>query len=288
MKRTIAQVAWFLATNLYLTGFVDGTIFRGPSKTVCVPGLNCYSCPGALGACPIGALQAVLGSAKYNFSYYVVGTLLLFGTFLGRFICGWLCPFGLVQDLLGKIGRRKVPVPPRLDGALRYVKYAVLGVLVILLPIVLTNAFGMAPPYFCQYVCPSGTLFGGVPLLITNEPLRALVGWLFGWKGLLLVLTIVGSILIYRPFCKYLCPLGAIYALLNRVSVVRLAVDEHKCTNCKKCERVCPMQVPVRTAPNHPECIRCGVCKGACPEDAIHYAAMGEKKTPAPIQGQDA
>lgn len=268
MKRTIAQIAWFLATNLHLTGFVDGRIFRGPTKSVCVPGLNCYSCPGALGACPIGALQAVIGGIKYQFSFYVVGTLVLFGTALGRFICGWLCPFGLVQDLIAKIRKKKAVIPPRLDRPLRYTKYAVLAVLVILLPMTLTT-FGLAPPYFCQYVCPSGTLFGGVPLLLAEANLRSAVGWLFGWKSLLLIAALASSVVLYRPFCKYLCPLGAIYALFNRVSAVRMTVDEHKCVHCGKCANACPMQVPVPKKPNHPECIRCGVCKQVCPTSAI-------------------
>ncbi len=269
MKRTLAQIAWFLATNLHLKGFLDGTIYRGPFKQVCVPGLNCYSCPGALGSCPIGALQAVIGSFKYNAAYYVAGLLALFGVGLGRFVCGWLCPFGLAQDLAGKIRKKKLAVPARLDKTMRYGKYLILS-LVVVLPVVFTNAFGMAPPYFCQYVCPSGTLFGGIPLIAVDSTLRQAAGWLFGWKAGLLLLTAALSVVIYRPFCKYVCPLGAVYALFNRVSLIRMAVDEGKCVDCLKCERACPMQVPVRHAPNHAECIRCGVCKKACPTKAIH------------------
>ena len=96
------QAAWFALTNGYVLGFLEGKIYRGKLKSVCVPGLNCYSCPGALGACPIGSLQAVMDSGTFKFSCYVFGFLILFGTCLGRFICGWLCPFGLVQDLLHK------------------------------------------------------------------------------------------------------------------------------------------------------------------------------------------
>ena len=97
------QAAWALLTNGYLAGFLDGKIYQGPWKKLCVPGLNCYSCPGALGSCPIGALQAVLSSRNFQFAYYVVGFLLLIGALLGRFVCGFLCPFGWIQDLLHKI-----------------------------------------------------------------------------------------------------------------------------------------------------------------------------------------
>ena len=101
--RLWVQIIFTAVTNGYFYGYATGTIYRGPLKTVCVPGLNCYSCPGALGACPIGSLQAVIGSKDYKFSFYIVGFLIFFGSVFGRFICGWLCPFGLLQDLLYKI-----------------------------------------------------------------------------------------------------------------------------------------------------------------------------------------
>ncbi len=269
MKRRIVQFGWMLLTNLHLTGFVRGRIYQGPLKQVCVPGLNCYSCPGALGSCPIGALQAVIGSAKYSVSYYVVGALMLFGLAFGRLVCGFLCPFGLVQELLHKIRVKKMKVAARIDRPLRYLKYAVLLFMVLLMPMFLGNRFGIAPPYFCQFLCPSGTLFGGVPLLIGNPSLRQAAGLLFSWKALVLVFVLAFSALIYRPFCKYLCPLGALYALFNKVSLVRMAVDEGKCTRCAKCARACGMQISMPHKPNHPECVRCGACEKACPEGAI-------------------
>lgn len=270
MKRLLVQIGTFLMSNLNLKGFLTGTIYRGRLKNMCVPGLNCYSCPGALGSCPIGSLQAVIGSAKYQISFYVIGLLTLFGTFLGRFICGWLCPFGLVQDLLYKIKVKKLKVPEKIDRPLRYLKYGILLVMVILLPMFLTNEFGMAQPFFCQYICPSGTLFGGWTLMLVSTQLRQATGYLFLWKSTLLVFLLLASVWIYRPFCKYLCPLGAIYALFNKVSFYRLRLEEHKCIRCGKCEKICPMQVPVRKSPNHSECIRCGACQKACPTEAIH------------------
>ena len=165
--------------NGYAIGFAKGKIFTGGTKAVCVPVLNCYSCPGALGACPIGSLQAALGGSSRRFPFYVLGLLMLFGVVLGRLICGLLCPFGLVQDLLCKIPAPKLRVPKKLDKPLRWLKYAVLLVLVVLLPAFAVTDTGVAPPYFCKYLCPAGTLEGGVPLLLANPSLRSLMGALF-------------------------------------------------------------------------------------------------------------
>ena len=88
------QAGATLLTNIHLPNFFKGEIYQGKGKAVCVPGLNCYSCPAASGACPIGSFQAVVGSSKYKFSYYITGFLILLGVLLGRFICGFLCPFG--------------------------------------------------------------------------------------------------------------------------------------------------------------------------------------------------
>lgn len=268
-SRLSVQIAFTALTNGYVNGFLTGTIFRGKSKLLCVPGLNCYSCPGALGSCPIGALQAVAGSRKYQFSFYIIGFLMAFGAFFGRFICGWLCPFGLVQDLL-----HKIPFPKKIrklpfDRQLNYLKYVILIVFVFLLPMFAVNLLGNADPWFCKWICPSGTLFGGIPLVLTNPSLHSAIGFLFNWKMGILIVIILLSVLIYRPFCRYLCPLGAIYGCFNKVSVYRYKVDSEKCIHCKKCRRTCEMDIPVYDNPNSSECIRCGKCKKVCPTGAI-------------------
>ena len=94
------QALWAFLTNSRVSGFVTGKIYTGNLKHACVPGLNCYSCPGATGACPIGSLQAVIGSWNFKMAYYVIGFLIFVGALLGRLVCGFLCPFGLIQDLL--------------------------------------------------------------------------------------------------------------------------------------------------------------------------------------------
>ena len=132
-----------------------------------------------------------------------------------------------------------------------------------------TNFMGMGKPAFCQFICPSGTLLGGIPMLVTHDELRSTIGILFGIKMTILIGTIVGCIFIFRFFCKILCPLGAIYGLLNKISIYHLDVDRLKCINCGKCKAVCKMDVDPVKNPNSIECIRCGACHSACPKAAI-------------------
>ena len=272
------QAAAVLLTNIHIPNLFKGKIYQGKAKTMCVPGLNCYSCPAATGACPIGAFQAVVGSSKFKFTYYITGFFILLGVLLGRFICGFLCPFGWFQDLLHKIPGKKLSTAKL--KPLRYLKYVILVVFVILLPAFVTNSLGMGDPFFCKYICPQGVLEGAIPLSLANSGIRAALGHLFTFKFTILALFIILSILFYRPFCKWICPLGAIYSLFNKVSFLKIQVDHEKCVGCQKCSRVCKMDVNVVDTPNHPECIRCGECMKACPTDAIcyHYGFSNKKK----------
>lgn len=272
------QAAATLLTNIHIPNLLKGKIYQGNVKTMCVPGLNCYSCPAATGACPIGAFQAVVGSSKFKFTYYITGFFILLGVLLGRFICGFLCPFGWFQDLLHKIPGKKFSTAKL--KPLRYLKYVILVVFVILLPAFVTNSLGMGDPFFCKYICPQGVLEGAIPLALANSGIRAALGHLFTFKFTILALFIILSILFYRPFCKWICPLGAIYSLFNKVSFLKIQVDHEKCVGCQKCSRVCKMDVNVVDTPNHPECIRCGECMKACPTDAIcyHYGFSNKKK----------
>ena len=269
-----------LLSNLHLPNFLKGTIFQGSTKQVCVPGLNCYSCPGAAGACPIGAMQAVVGSSKFKFSYYITGMLIFIGVLLGRFVCGFLCPFGWFQELLHKIPTKKFSTK-KLSG-LRYLKYLILVVMVFLLPAFVVNVVGMGNPFFCKYLCPQGVLEGAIPLSLASASIRSALGSLFAWKSCVLAAVIILSILFYRPFCKWLCPLGAFYALMNRVSLFQMKVDKSKCVSCGKCARACKMDVDVTKTPNHGECIRCGMCVRACPTGAVCFRyGLGDGKEAA-------
>lgn len=275
--RLAVQLAFTALSNGYIAGFLRGKIYQGPGKRICLPGLNCYSCPGALGSCPIGSLQAVLGSPKYKMSFYVVGFFLFTGAILGRVVCGFLCPFGLVQDLIYKIPffKKRKNMPGH--KALVWTKYVVLAVMVILLPMFALGAYGVSDPWFCKYICPSGTLFGGIPLIASNPGLQQALGGLFVWKLSVLIIILLWSLWVYRPFCKYLCPLGAIYGWFNPISLSRFHVDKDACIDCKKCKNVCPMDIPVYAKPNSAECIRCGKCIQSCPTDCIHVTLLKKK-----------
>ena len=250
--------------NLNVKGFAQSTIYRGPTKGVCVPGLNCYSCPGAIAACPLGALQSALNNLP-ALPLYVLGTLAIFGALLGRAVCAFLCPIGLLQELLYKIPTPKLP-KGRWSRQLSKLKYVILAVFVIAIPLFTLAAYGVVTPAFCKWICPAGTLEGGIGLAAFSEPLRGQLGGLFAWKATILVLLAAASVFIYRPFCRFICPLGAIYSLFNRIALFGIRVDEDKCTQCGLCTRSCKMDV-LRV--NDRECIRCGECMERCPCGAL-------------------
>lgn len=270
VRRKLIQ---FLTTLLYngnLPGFWQGRLWQGSSKSVCLPGLNCYSCPGALGACPVGALQSSLSGVFLRIPFYVVGMLLLFGLLLGRLICGWGCPFGLVQELLYKL-----PVPKlqrsSFTASLARLKYLLAVCFVLLLPLAYYLFTGVGIPAFCKFICPAGTLEAALPLTAVNANLHSSLGLLFGWKLLLMLVILAASMFIYRPFCRFLCPLGAFYGLFHRLSLFGIKVDMAKCIHCDACMRKCLMDC---RKVGDSECIACGECRSVCPAGAI---SLGKK-----------
>ena len=267
-KRRLIQVYAALLFNANLKGFATGQIYKGPLKNICTPGLNCYSCPGASGACPLGAFQNALASSKTRAPYYVFAIILLYGILFGRWICGFLCPMGLIQELLHKIPTPKLP-KGKLTRALSFLKYVILVFFVILLP--LAYAFRNFPlPGFCKYICPAGTLEGAMGLLsnAVNESYLRMLGPLFTWKFLLMVSIIVGCVFVFRLFCRFLCPLGALYGLFNKISFVGVKVDQKTCTDCGICVGKCKMDIK---HVGDQECIFCGECISVCPVDAITW-----------------
>ena len=127
-----------------------------------------------------------------------------------------------------------------------------------------------------QIHMPSGVLEGAIPLSLGNAAIRSALGKLFTFKSIILITVVVLSILFYRPFCKWICPLGAIYSLFNKISFLGIKIENDKCIGCQQCTKACKMDVNVLKTPNHPECIRCGACMKVCPKDAIHYQFMGK------------
>lgn len=268
-NRTKIQTLFTVATNSYFKGFFKGKIYMGSTKNLCVPGLNCYSCPGALGSCPLGSLQNVFASVTNKISLYMIGVFLLFGSILGRLVCGYLCPFGLFQELLYKIKLFKKKKTMPFHKILIYLKHIILVFFVILMPLFLTNRFGLGSPYFCKYICPSGTLLAGIPLVLTNKSIAASIGSLFNWKISLLIIITLLSIKYIRPFCKYICPLGAIYGYFNPIALYHFNIDNNKCISCNRCHKVCPMDIKTYQTPNSMECIRCNKCIKVCPTNAL-------------------
>ena len=268
-RRLLIQFGFFLLQNPFLKNFFTGEIYQGELKRICTPGLNCYSCPAAAVSCPIGATQLFFAGAKHSLSLYVTGFLLTIGVIFGRFICGFLCPMGLLQDLLYKIKTPKLILALRY---LRYVKYVMLVLFVIILPMVIRHELsGLGQPWFCAYVCPTGTIFGAVPLLAANNFLRELIGMQFFIKISIAIVVVVLSVFILRIFCRVLCPLGAIYGMFNKIAVLHMKCDKSKCTSCRACSKACHIKIEPMVQPNTPECFRCGKCVGVCSKKALSY-----------------
>ena len=266
-RRKIIQLYCALLFNANLKGFSSGNIYTGSSKQLCVPGINCYSCPGAIGACPLGSLQGSFSADKSTI-YYVFGVLFLYGVLFGRMICGWMCPFGLLQELVYKLKTPKLKKSP-VTRAFSWLKYLILVFFVGIVPI--TYAFRDTPlPAFCKYICPAGTIEGGLLLLSNkaNESYFAMLGPIFTWKFLLMISLVLGCIFIFRLFCRFICPLGALYGLFNRFSFFGIRVEQSKCVDCNLCVSHCKMDI---RHVGDAECISCGECIEVCPTQAISF-----------------
>lgn len=273
--RKLVQILATFLTNSYFLFPSTKNIYQGQLKAICSPGLNCYSCPASTTYCPIGAIQQLLlgirfslDTGTYYISSYVVGTIGLIGTATGRLTCGWLCPFGLIQELLYKIplGVPKSEVPK----VLRYIKYLMLVLFVFLFPLLVTNEWDMGVPWFCKYVCPAGTLEAGLPMIFLQPDLRATLGYLFYNKLFWLIVFMGWSIKTSRPFCKTTCPLGAFYGMFNGFSLIKLDLVESRCTDCGACAKVCPMGIQFNNSVGSKECILCMRCmREACQFGAI-------------------
>jgi polyferredoxin len=292
VRKWVQLLITFLTNSYWLFPFTRN-IYQGPLKVVCSPGLNCYSCPAAVAACPIGSLQQLLAgirlsleNAHYFFGLYVIGSIGILGGAVGRLVCGWACPFGLIQELLHKIPSRKIGVPRQLT----YIKYAFLLFFVILLPLLVVNEYGYGMLWFCKYICPAGTLEAGLPMLLLQPGLRDSIGPLFYNKLAILSFFIIWSVIASRPFCRTTCPLGAFYSLFSRFKLIKLHLVEENCTKCEACHHVCPMGVKFNESPDDHECITCLACMNkACKFNAISLQIAGiplgrEKKRPSSLR----
>ena len=262
-KRRLWQIISALLHNAYIPGFLGMTIYQGALKGFCVPTLNCYACPGAVMSCPIGALQHFAMGRQVPF--FLLGFLGLVGAGVGRMTCGWLCPFGFLQDMMKKISGRVVKIP-RWMGKLKYVSLVVLA---IVLPFLFNDM------WFSK-LCPAGGIEGAIPWTLggmgadsaAGFDVASMIGSMFWLKMAILGAFLLAMVFVKRPFCRTMCPLGAIFSLFNKASLVRLHVDRKTCTNCGLCERMCPVDISPQLEVDSPECIKCLECT-KCPVNAI-------------------
>ncbi|NLF02629.1 MAG: 4Fe-4S binding protein [Anaerolineales bacterium] len=253
-RRSAIQAASALLLNSYVT--------QNITKALPCPALNCYACPAAAFACPLGSLQHFIG--QRSVPLYVLGMVALVGVFVGRGACGWLCPFGWLQELIYRLPVRKWRLPNRFT----WTRYVVLGALVVALPLITRE------PWFCK-VCPAGTLEAGIPTVLLFSDTRALVGALYWLKLGLLGGLVAWMGVTRRPFCRWVCPLGALWSPFNAVSSLRLHVDPERCVRCGHCQEVCPVDLPIYQQPTSGACIRCMRCLSECPTGAIHVGRPG-------------
>lgn len=260
MKRIVSQIIAALLHNSFFSTISNAATYQGFFKGFCPPTLNCYACPFALVSCPIGALQHF--SVIRMFPYYVAGLLGFLAVIVGKLPCGWICPFGLLQDLLARITKRSL----RLPRVLTYGPFITLALLVVVVP------YLTAEPWFSK-LCPAGTLQAALPWVVYaprkyTETVglipREMIGNLFYIKIAILAVIIVSSVFITRVFCLLFCPMGAILALFNRLSIVRLHVSGESCPECADSSSKCPVQINVRKTPNHRDCYRCMECARKC------------------------
>jgi len=218
--------------------------------TVCSPVFHCYSCPLATFACPIGVVAHF--SALHVFPFLAIGTLAVFGAVFGGFVCGWACPFGFFQDLIGRIPTPKFKLPAW-TGFLRYV---VLLVFVLAIPFVYGEDHAL---FFCR-LCPAGALEAALPhtasLAIAGEE----IVWPTAVKTTIFLLVLVAMFFKWRPWCTLFCPLGAIYGLCNHVSVLFVRFHPEHCKDCDLCRGLCHYGGSSENRASTHRCVRCLEC----------------------------
>lgn len=252
-KRTITQTISFVMLH---SSFWDWA----QVKWLCNPVLSCHSCPLAWFACPIGVF--VHYSGYHVIPYLALGTVVVIGVLFARLLCGWVCPFGFLQDLLYKIPTWKFLMP----AWTRFIKYGVLIFGVFLIPFFLGEQTAFS---FCR-ICPAAALQSTIPNLINTgaSVFQTLIMVKLGFLVFFMVLTTFS----YRAFCKVVCPIGAFLAPLNTVSLWKMKPPTHDCISCGWCDKACPPAgnpssrvATGESTSRNMDCVLCYECKKVCP-----------------------
>lgn len=263
LKRMWVQAAFLL---LWIEPLWFGA-WRFRYHGMCSPVFHCYACPLATFACPIGVLASF--TALHIWPFVAIGVLIAIGALFGTLICGWVCPFGFFQDLLGKIPTPKFD-PPRWAGHMRYV---VLIGAVLMVPYL----FGKDHPLFICNFCTVAAVEAVIPYQIAQARAGDAVTLPNPYKLTLLILFLVAILFMKRPWCRILCPLGAIFSLFNRVSAFFLRVDREACTDCGRCHTLCDLGIEPEKSPNDSRCVRCLECT-RCGPKALKFSSIFSRK----------
>ena len=234
--------------------------------TMCSPVFHCYACPLATFACPIGVIAQF--SALHVFPFIAIGLLVAVGALSGTLICGWVCPFGYLQDLTAKVPAPKFDLP-KFTG---YFRYVMLIGTVLAIP----YFFGEGHPLFVCRICPAGALEAAVPTMVGQAIAGEKVVWPNALKLTILVVFLIAIFFIKRPWCRVLCPLGAIFSLFNRASAFFLRFKPDECTDCGRCHTLCEYGIEPEKTTNDLRCIRCLECT-KCNPDALTLGSVFER-----------
>lgn len=259
--RRLAQICSAILYNCNLITDIPAKYIK---SEFCVPGLNCRYCPASVAGCPLNFMQHLFAGGFRNLPIRSLCWLLLLALAFGRLICGWLCPFGLVQDLLDKIPAPKIP-KSEWTRRLSYLKYVFLALFIVVFPFVF-HMQGKRFLAFCHWVCPNLRFTNLLMTLASGGSIKSYM--IYNYRFVILAAIIVLAIFMFRPFCRFICPLGAFYGLFNKVALLSVKVDESKCVHCNACLRTCKMDI--KKVGDY-ECISCGECKEACKFGAIRF-----------------
>ena len=249
-KRLITQFGFLIGANLGALGIKTG---------FCYPFFYCHGCPYSLAGCPLGTIEHGVYKGKIVFQLILFPILIIAAISLifGRAACGWACPIGFLQDLSrGKKEVRHVEA----DKKMRWLKYVIL----LLIP----PACYVTGTLAYTDICPIGGLTATLPTLAI-DPNSYTFSEFFAPKMIFLVGFFILIFMLSRGWCRHLCPIGAMMAPFNKISLLQLRVDDNACIHCGKCKEVCPMGIDMPEDRKSNECIRCGICISNCPVNAI-------------------